>query len=347
MSANPPEAGTWLKPVGDVFLGLNASAVIQRVVGEVERVPSLSAQQIQGLTWQQFVQRYADESAQVGLDVAWIALAEKRVAPAYWPPYLPFKPGVVVRLRPVEDDPNMTFVAHLSTAGEYELLNALIGTHLLGVMDYTIRVGEHLFRGVDGPLTDLQVQAVGDIINSAGHTRQLLEDLRAAALLPAVSAPQPYSLKNLFAFSSRDFTNRRITTQRLTIHIDLPSDVVYCHDSIRDVVRRALDTLLTVITAETAITMSSMVEEETVQVKIEYASQEPAFQVAQRIEPLDLSDPARLETMSVVQRLVTAAQACLKPVSGRAWAEPHQDVIRLVLVLPRWKGALPEKPKNT
>ena len=62
MSVNPPEAGTWLKPVGDVFLGLDASAVIQRVVGGIEITPNLSAQQIQGLTWHQFVQHYADQS---------------------------------------------------------------------------------------------------------------------------------------------------------------------------------------------------------------------------------------------------------------------------------------------
>jgi hypothetical protein len=345
MSVNPPEAGAWLKPVGDVFLGLNASAVIQRVVGVIEIAPSLSVRQIQGLTWHQFVQHYADESAREGLNAAWIAMAEKRVAPAYWPPYLPFNTGVIVRLRPIEDDPNLTFVAHLSTAGEYELLNALIGTHLLDVMDRTIRIGQHLFRGADGPLTDLQVQAVSDIINSAGQTQQLLEDLRAAALFPAVSAPQAYSLRSLFTFSARDFDNRRITTQQLTIRIDLSPDVVYCHDTIRDVVRRVLDMLLTAITAQTAIMVSSMAEEETVQVKIEYASQEPAFQVIRRIEPLDLSDPVRLVTMNVVQRLVTAAQACLKPVNGRAWAEPHQGVMRLVLVLPRWKGTLPEKPK--
>ena len=42
---------TWLKPVGDVFLGLNTSAVIRRVVGVIEIVPGLSVLQIQGLTW--------------------------------------------------------------------------------------------------------------------------------------------------------------------------------------------------------------------------------------------------------------------------------------------------------
>jgi hypothetical protein len=335
------EAGSWLKPVGEFFLGLNASAVIRRVVGAIEIVPDLMALQFQGLTWQQFVKHYADETAQPGLSVAWIAMAEQRVAPAYWPPYLPFKAGVIARLRPIEDDPIISFVAHLSTAGEYDLLNSLIGTHLLNVMDHTVRVGQYLFRGGDGPLTDRQIKSLGGIISSAEHTTQLLEDLRAAVLLPAMAAPQPHTLGSLFAFSARDFGHHRITAQRLAIRSDLSTDAVYCHDTIRDVVRRTLDILLAAIEPQTAIVMSSTAHEDTLQVQIEYASLESALQATRRIEPLALSDPARLDPMSAIERLVTAAQACLTPVNGRAWAEPHQDSARVVLVLPRWKGALP------
>jgi hypothetical protein len=106
------EAGAWLKPVGEIFLGLNMSAVIRRVVGAVEIVPGLMALQLQGLTWQEFVNHYADETARSSLKAAWMAMAEHRVAPAYWPPYLPFKRGVIARLRPVENDPIISFVVH-------------------------------------------------------------------------------------------------------------------------------------------------------------------------------------------------------------------------------------------
>ncbi len=335
------EAGTWLKPVGEVFLGLNTSAVIRRVVGVIEIVPGLAALQLQGLTWQQFVKHYADETAQAGLNAAWIALAERRVAPAYWPPYLPFKTGVIVRLRPIEDDPIISFVAHLSTAGEYDLLNTLIGTHLLDVMDRTVRIGQHLYKGVDGPLTDLQVKSIGGIITSAEHTAQLLEDLRAAVLLPAKASPQPHTLSSLLTFSARDFVHHRITTHQLTIRAELSTDAVYCHGTIRDVVRHTLDILLAAIAPQTAIVISSAAREDTIQIQIDYSTLEPTLQVAQRIEPLALTDPARLDTMSTIQRLVTAAQACLKPVNGRAWAEPHQDCARIVLVLPCWKGPPP------
>jgi hypothetical protein len=336
------EAGAWLKPVGEIFLGLNMSAVIRRVVGAVEIVPGLMALQLQVLTWQEFVNHYADETARSSLKAAWMAMAEHRVAPAYWPPYLPFKRGVIARLRPVENDPIISFVVHLSTAGEYDLLNTLIGNHLLNVMAHTIRVGQHLFRGSDGPLTDLQIKSLGDIISSAEHTTQLLEDLRAAVLLPAMTAPQPHTLSSLFAFSARDFSHHRIRTHQLAIRSDLSTDAAYCHDSIRAVIRHTLDVLLAAIVPQTAIVLSSAAHEDTLQVQIDYTSLESALQVTGRIEPLALSDPDRLDSMSTIQRLVTAAHACLRPVNGRAWAEPHQDSARVVLVLPRWKGALPQ-----
>ena len=177
-------------------------------------------------------------------------------------------------------------------------------------------------------------------VTRAEHTKQLLEDLRAAVLLPAVSAPMPHALNSLFAFSARDFTHRRITTQQLTIGLNLSAEAVYCHETIRDVVRRILDTLLAGITASTAITVNNVVEEDTVRVEIEYSSQEADLQVKQRIEPLTLLDPMRLESIGMVQRLVTTAQACLQPVNGQAWAEPHEKAARIVLVLPRWKGTL-------
>ena len=62
-----------------------------------------------------------------------------------------------------------------------------------------------------------------------------------------------------------------------------------------------------------------------------------------RIEPTVLSDPGRFRPIRTIDGLVTAAQARLKPVNGRVWAEPCQDTgvtARIVLALPRWKGTV-------
>jgi hypothetical protein len=317
--------------------------VIRRVVGAVDLIPSLGVLQLQGLTWPQFVEHYADDSAREGLNAAWLAMAEKCVAPAYWPPHLPFKPGVIARLRPLENDPIISFVVHLSTAGDYDLLNNLIGTYLLNGIERTVRVSQNMFRGMDGPLTDRQVKSLRGVISHAEHTRALLEDLRAAVLLPAATAPLPHPLQHLLAFSLRDFNLRRITTQRLALHSTLSAETVYCYAEIRDVMQRMIGALLAGIAAESAITVTDTVQPDTVRIDIAYRSQETSLQTTQRIEPLDLSDLSHWESMGVVQRWVTAAQARLKPVNGRAWAEPHPDAAHLVLVLPRWKGTLPGK----
>ncbi len=254
MSVESSDANSWLKPTGEIFLGLDTSAVIRRIVGVIENAPSLSVPQLQGLTWQQLVERYAEPPAREGLITGWMAMAERRVAPAFWPAYLPFKTGVIARLRPVEDDPIISFVAHLSMAGKYDLLNTLMGTHLLNVVDRTVRIGQHLFRGADGPLTDLQVKSLGSVLSGVEHTQQVLEDLYAAVLLPAVSAPQPQPLNRLLLFTMRDFTQRRITTQQLRLDLRLSSEPVYCHASIRESVHRILEVLLAGIAPQSSIT---------------------------------------------------------------------------------------------
>ena len=344
MSVNPSDSGLWLRPLGDVFLGLNPSGVIRRASGALDMAPTLPVAQIQGLSWQEFVAHYADDSARRGLIYAWQAMAEQRVAPAHWPPYFPFMPGIIVRLRSLEGDPIMSFVAHLSTATDYNLLDDIIETHALDTLSRVVRVTQQLFRGVTGPLTDLQVKDVGHILNNADCARQLLADLRAEVLLPATVAPLPHPLADLFAFSEQDFSNRRVITHRLAIRRELPSDAVYCHAALREIVRRILDTLLSGIETQSAILISASADEAggTVQVRFDYRSHEPALRLNQRVEPMTLTDPARFENASIIRRLVTAAQACLKPVKGRAWAEPSQTpdtTGRIALILPCWNAS--------
>jgi hypothetical protein len=336
------DTGIWLKPLGDVFLGLNTSAVIRRVFGFIEIAPTLNAAQLPGLPWHDFVAHYADPSAQDGLLYAWQAMAKEHVARAYWPLYLPFKQGVIARMRPVVDDPVIAFAIHLSPVTEYNLVD-LISEPVLGVMDRMIATSQQIFSGVGGPLTDRQVKDIGLIVNHAEHTRQLLRDLRAEVLLPATTPPMPYAVAELFAFAAGDFAHRRITTQRLSIQSHLSTEMVYCQPVVREVAHYMIDTLLACIVSESTVTLSDTVDEDAqaVQIGIQYQSREPALQVKTRLDPLELSDPVRLSRMRSIQQLVTAAQSRLKPVNGRAWAEPIADVehtARIVLVLPRWKG---------
>jgi len=267
-----------------------------------------------------------------------LAIARHAIAPGYWPSYVPFKTGVVARLRAVDDDPAVPFAVHLSSRCEGDL-DTLIGTHVLEAMDRVVRLSQHIFRGTEGPLTDRQVKDISHIVSNAESARQLLENLRAEVLVPANIAPRPYLLTDLFTFSERDFTNRRILTHQLAIKCNLSSEVVYCHSTIHDVVWHVLDTLIAGITVQSTITLSDRVDEHhrAVEVQIEYHSEEPALKVESRLDPLALPDPARFALVKPVQRLVTAARSCLRPVNGHAWAEPVSDTTaRIILLLPHW-----------
>lgn len=341
MVVNPPETGTWIKPLGDVFLGLNDSAVIRRVIGVIDILPSINARQIQGLTWQEFVTQYAAESAQEGLNYAWMAMARGHVDARYWPPYLPFKPGIMARLRPVENDPIISFAVHLATDAQYDYLDAIIGKLLNDAMNRLVRMSHQVFRGVPGPLTDQQVKEIGTIVTAAERAQQILEDLRAAVFVPAVSAPLPRSLKEYLAFDEGNFMDRRAETQRITIHHNLSGEKAYCPPDTREMIERIISTLLGAVTPESVITLSDRLNDTAaaIEIVIRYHTAEIDLTVSDRIDPLALSSPDRFGPTRTIERLVTAAQARLTPVNGRAWAETCQDATGcIILSLPHWRS---------
>ncbi len=345
MSGSETDTGAWLRPLGDIFLGLNTSAVIRRVFGAVEIAPDLSIAQLPGLSWREFVALYADESARDGLNYAWAAIAKGHVAQSFWPLYLPFKPGVIARMRPVSDDPIVSFAIHLSPVMEYNL-TGLIGEPVLRALDIMGRVGNRIFSGIDGPLTDRQIRNMGQLVDHTDHIRQLLLDLRAEVLLPATTAPLPHSVSELFGCSKNDFSQRRITTHQLSIDCRVSDMVVYCQRAVRDSVFQIVDTLLTGILAQSTITLTDESDQDTqtVRLKIQYHTEEASLLVTERVNPITVADMERLGGMRTIQRLVTTAQALLHPVNGQAWAEPipqETGEAQVVLVLPRWQGAVP------
>ena len=343
MNVNAAESGSWIKALGDIFLGLNSAAVIQRVIGHVDIVPDLTIKHIVGLSWQEFVERYADQTARDGLRYAWLALAEGRVAPAHCPSYLPFKPGMAARLRPVQDDPIVSFAIHIAAPIEQEF-NTVIGKHALDITDRLTRLIRRLDSGVTGPLTDPQVKDVESILELAENAQQLLEDLCATTLIPAAVAPLPQTLDRLLTFASSELSSRRVETQRLTLSYQYTKRTVYCQPTLRERVKQTLQTLLGSISPQTAITIAQAdpIDEHTVRIEIRYHSLTPELLVRKRINPKPLVTSERLQTQRVIERIVNATQAHLNPVSGQVWAEPCQSATStacIVLILPIWKDA--------
>jgi hypothetical protein len=334
---------TWLKPFDEVFLGLDGEGLIQRVTGSTESILSGTAAPITGLVWPDFISRYAAESVRTGLRQAWIALAQQAISAAHFPAYLPFKPGIVVRLRPLTGDPELKFAAHLS-ANAVCRLDTLAEQVMLEAIERITRLSKHVFSGVDGPLTDKQVQEMRGVVEYADTLRQLLHDLRAEVLSPAVTVPQPLSVTALFNFSEHDFTQRRVTTHQLAVRCRWTDANVYCYPTLRTAVYQLIDRLLFSIAPRSAIELSDQVfsQDRTVRVAIHYVSPDAALHPDQRLDPLELADVQRLEPLKPIQGLITMLAAGLKPVNGQAWAEPAaaENSARVVLVLPHWQGPI-------
>ncbi len=338
-----------MHPFGCAFLGLDRAGVVRRGFGTVQLTPGhpFYAAELVNRSWQDVVTQHAGAPARKGLHDLWLATAGGYVAPGYWPGAVPFGPGIIARLRPVSDDP-VAFAVHLSAEAGCKL-DTVIGTHTLEALQRAIRLGHHIHRGADGPLTDLQVKDITAIVGKLELAWQFLDDLQVEIVTPTVTAPRPCSLSELLAFSENDFASHRLITHRLRIQNNLSAQIVYCPPALRAGVEHIIATLLGVITAESAITLSDQVndEERAIEVGIHFRSQEPSVKVTGRIDPLALADPARFEAMSSVLRLVTAAQSRLAPVQGRAWADACSDApgaACITLRLPSWQK--PERPSS-
>jgi hypothetical protein len=344
MDANLTEQGAWLHPFIDVFLGLDNAGVIRRIIGPCESLLGFPAAAIQGTTWEDFIRRYAAVSSQTGLRYAWLAVTQHCVAPDHWPASLPFKPGIMARLRPVNQDPAVSFALHLAPSPDHNL-DVLLGENTLETVQRLTALSQHVFRGADGPLTDPQVKDIGSILDSAEFIQQLLEDMHAEIVRPLVSAPQPHSISELFTFSESEFSDRRAQTHLLSIHADLPDVLVYCQEDLRDLVQRILHQLIANITVESAITLTTRPgdNDQTLWFEIHFHSLESELRVERPIHPLEFLDPTQFDRTHMIERLVTTAQAYLRPVKGQVWAEPVAEpdaTARIVLVLPCWKGAV-------
>lgn len=341
---NPPQTGSWIAPFGDAFIGLNREGIIRRVIGAIAIPPAFPFLQVQGLTWQEFIQHFADPAAHAGLEALWQAVAGGAVAEAYWPPMVPFKTGTVVRLRPVAEDSIVAYAAHLALAAQAHL-DTLITSTLQDAAYRLVGLSQSISRGVHGPLTDSQVCAIGTILTLSQNVSQVLDSVRTEFTAPTTSAPLPHDLAALLAFTLNDFDSiPRIRTHQLRLESALPSGTqVYCYAALRDVVRHALTVLLGAINAETAIVLRLQVldPERAVQLQLEYQTQEPALSSSERLQAVNWRQTQPVNPSTALQQLVNALQSYVYPLGGRAWAEPlaqaEPSAMQLCVVLPRWK----------
>jgi hypothetical protein len=349
MSEQTAQTGSWIGPFEDIFLGLDGEGRIQTVAGKSQALLGIDPAALQGTSWDDVVTAHAPEASRAGLRHLWQAVAGPCVAAPYWPPVVPFAPQVMARLRPAAPGTGPAFVAHLLPS-QLPTLEVLVGEHTLDVVARLARLARHVFGGTDGPLTDLQVRHVGDIVSHAESALGLLENVRAAHLLPAVAAPARHSLDELFTFEARAFTSRRIETHCLTVATDLPAAPVYAYALLRDMVYRVLVTLIGGATAESTIRLTTTAPptSQTVRVEIRYHTCDSELAVETPLTPAALLQQKDQAPLRAILRLITTLHACVQPLAGDVWAEPmaQNTHARIVLVLPVWTDQAANGPAS-
>jgi hypothetical protein len=345
-----PKSCDWLSVFDDIFLGIDDEAIIRQVIGRIDRLGEHSPDAIKGQSWYDFVLRHADETAHWGLRSAWLAIAERQVAPTFWPVILPFRSGMTARLSPIEtdSDSDISFAVQLCANNVYQRLAVLSSAPAVDLLARQVQISTQVFRGITGPLTDSQIKDIRRIVINTKNLKQLVDDIQAEIINPAVMAPVPQRLRDTLQLCEEDFQNRRIATHQLRIRCSLSTEIVYCLPVLLTVIHRIATQLFASITSESTIVLSDTVDSENqaIRLSIAYHTQNPALKADRRIDPVDLADPRRLADPHLVERLVTTARACLAPVNGHAWAEPWAVSganSRFVLVLPLWQGPIPGK----
>lgn len=353
----------WFDIFDTLVLALDADGIIQQAQGHLPDLPTISAAKLPGLHWDAFVAEHAAAPMRAGLRSVWRAVSDGWVDANCLPEYVPVNGPVVARLvKLARSDYPVGVRLFAATAN---ILATPVEAGILPATSRMLRLSQQVLRGVNGPLTDAQVRAVGDIVDTAAHVQMSIEVLQSLLLLPLRSAPLPQPLAELVQFRETDFNVRRITTQRLTLAYVPDADRfgatgVYCYVQVRSIIKRILELLWSGIAVESAIHVqqeeplphvatqnyAATENQDTtalVQVSIAFAPHELELQVERDFapQPLDTLPDSTAPGITALARLVTVLNGCLSPLGCRAWIDAPgraSDMPHIRFTIPRWQG---------
>src|SRR5258708_12655194 len=77
-----------------------------------------------------------------------------------------------------------------------------------------------MLKGIDGPMTDIQIEDLSIIHRDTQFALELVQDYRARFIQPVLVPPVPVALDDLLALGEDDLPLGRIATQKLTIKVE-------------------------------------------------------------------------------------------------------------------------------
>jgi hypothetical protein len=292
--------------------------------------------------WSDLIQSYAAPEASASLYWAVEALFEQYISSDLLPARLYVKPGWVARI--VRLDARQVAVRfEKSRAREHE---QFLSTYLRPALTSTLGFTDVIMKGIDGPMTDLQVEDLNVIIRDAQFALDLVQDYRAQFVRPPLSSPVPLALDELLALGSDDLPLGKIASRKLSIVIKPAGNVlVYSSQAMRLALIDLVRMLVQVVILQSEIIIGSdspATEDPFVMVRVSYQPIESSMRAATRIDPLDLFQRRDARNADRLVTIVSSLHAQLSPFGCSAWAAPDVsgEFSVITMTVPRWHGPI-------
>ncbi len=324
---------------GEVILWLDASRRISHISGATDAVLGLSADELDGLTWIDFLEQHANAEARGGLYWAVEAAFNEYVPRRFLPSEMAFRAGwtagmaipdtdqVIIRLQPTSVDK----------------LDVLVSKDLRLALSSAVGFTDVILKGIDGPLTDIQVEDLNVVANDSQFAQRLVEDLRAQILVPHLLALVPVSVRRLLQLDADDLPQRRLNSQQLTLAYDLPGKVAaYSNGAIRAALIDLIKALTQSVVKQSQITIQARVSGEFVNVYVTYLPLENSMRANRPMEPVELLYRRAVKRHERLLSTVSSLHSRLCAYGCTAQAFPADDpqFTTIMMNVPVWHGPL-------
>ncbi|HVO42066.1 MAG TPA: hypothetical protein VMT34_05575 [Aggregatilineales bacterium] len=322
-----------LLPFGEAALLITPDRCVKEAAGATETIFAVPPQALVGQRWEE----PPVDSTRRSLHWAIEATAEGYVAPRFLPSIVPFDDSYVAKLSYLS---GKRLLIRLSPSHEPPL-RAFVGTKIRPALTSVSGFTDVLRKGIDGPLTDTQIEDLDTIDLDARMALVWLDDLLARHVLPTLVGPLPVLLHALLALTPDDLPRRHLAQNHVTLAMDLPDAVpVYSSRIFRSNVAGLIHMLSREAAQGSQITLTTATDarDEELNVMVNYRPTQD--NPVGHLEPVDTFGGAEVHRAQKLLALISSLQARLSPYQCRAWADSDPGSTTVTLTIPRWYGPL-------
>jgi signal transduction histidine kinase len=326
-----------LSAFGAALLLIDRSRRIAESAGATARLLGMEPDSLLHIPWNELIQQYAMPEAAEALYWAIEAAFEGYIGPQFLPTSLPFCPEKLVHLAAVDDE----HIALRLEPDPRRKLDALLYKDLRPSLTSAVGFTNVILKGIDGPLTDLQLEDLSVIATDGQFALNLVEDLWRQWIAPRLVGPVPISARRLLQLTEDDLPQRHFANQGLTLNYDLVPDVaVYSNGAIRTALIDLIKLLPQYVAKQSQITIYGRQAGDFLGVHLTFRASDNSMKTIKQVDPSDLFDRRSIKGKSRLHTVVASLHAGLAPFGCSAWALPTESLslATIVMTVPLWHG---------